>query len=256
MIKKFKLNVPHLCASLQLFLDSNQIIRVYTSAQNMPTISFEQANPILLPKDNEFSKIVAKDAHIQAGHMGLNYTIYALRKRFWVPKHHSLIYNTILNCQTCVLERRGQKLHVPESPPLPKWRFDTANPWMHTNVDMTGHYYVKTRDSTMEQNDPKARKSAVEEKVYLVIFVCMSTGSGHIEVVHDATSKMFAEAVSRFINRCGAPRFFHSDQGSNFKGYSEELKEFSKSNFSKFLQRPRYPMGLDPNRSPSYEWTG
>ena len=82
LIKKFNLNVPQLCASLQLFLDSNQVIRVYTSAQNMPSISYEQANPILLPKDNEFSKVVAMDAHIEAGHMGLNYTIYALRKRF------------------------------------------------------------------------------------------------------------------------------------------------------------------------------
>ena len=120
LIKKFNLSVPQLCASLQLFLDSNQIIRVYTSAQNMPSISYEQANPILLPKDSEFSKVVAKDAHNEAGHMGLNYTIYALRKRFWVPKHHSLIYNTILNCQICVLERRGQRLHVPESPPSPR----------------------------------------------------------------------------------------------------------------------------------------
>ena len=57
----------------------------------------------------------------------------------------------------------------------------------------------------------------------------MSTGLGHIEVVHDATSESFVEAVSKFINRCGAPRFFHSDQGSNFKGYSEELKKISKS---------------------------
>ena len=31
----------------------------------MPSISYEQANPILLPKDNEFSKAVAKDAHIE-----------------------------------------------------------------------------------------------------------------------------------------------------------------------------------------------
>ena len=147
--------------------------------------------------------------------MGLNCTIYALRKRFWVPKLHSLINNIILNCQTCVEERRGQRLHVLESPPLPEWRFDTANPWRHTNVDMTGHFFVRPDDSVVEQ------------KVYLIIFVCMATGSGHIEVVHDATSKSFAEAVGRFINRCGAPDFFHSDQGSNFKGYSEELKSFS-----------------------------
>ena len=38
LIKKFSLNLPQLRASLQLFLDLNQIIQVYTSAQNMPSI--------------------------------------------------------------------------------------------------------------------------------------------------------------------------------------------------------------------------
>ena len=191
----------------------------------MPSISFEQANPILLPKDDEFSKVVAKDAHAKAGHMGLNCTIYALRERFWIPKMHNLIYTTILHCQICVEERRGQRLHVAESPPLPKWRFDTANPWKHTNVDMTGHFFVRPDDSVVEQ------------KVYLIIFVCMATGSGHIEVVHSATSECFAEAVGRFINRCGAPGFFHSDQESNFKGYSDELKRFSEAEiFQNFCQ--------------------
>ena len=104
LIKKFSLNIPQLCSSLQLFLDSNHIIRVYTSAQNMPSISYEQKNPMLLPKEHKFTELIVKDAHIKAGHMGSNYTIFALRKKFWVPKHHSLIRQVIINCQTCVLE--------------------------------------------------------------------------------------------------------------------------------------------------------
>ena len=90
---------------------------------------------------------------------------------------------------------------------------------------MTGHFFVRPDNSPVEQ------------KVYLIIFVCMATGSGHIEVVHEATSKRFAEAVGRFINRCGAPAFFHSDQGSNFKGYSEELRNLSNEQvFQNFCQ--------------------
>ena len=127
-IKKFSLNIPQLCCSLQLFLDSNNIIRVYTSAQNMPSISYEQKNPMLLPKEHKFTELIVKDAQIKAGHMGLNNTLHALRRKFWVPKHHSLINKVILKCQTCVLERRGQRLHVPGRPPLPEWRFDTTKP--------------------------------------------------------------------------------------------------------------------------------
>ena len=42
----------------------------------------------------------------------------------------------------------------------------------------------------------------------------MTTGSGHIEVVHKATSQCFAEAVERFVNRCGDPDFFTVIKGA------------------------------------------
>ena len=100
----------------------------------MPSISYEQANPIILPKDNEFSKVIVKDARIEARHMGLKLHYLCVKKLFWVPRYYSLIYNTILNCQSCVLERRGQRSHVPECSPLPEWRFDTTNPWIRVTT--------------------------------------------------------------------------------------------------------------------------
>ena len=55
----------------------------------------------------------------------------------------------------------------------------------------------------------------------------MSTGSAHVELMDNATSESFAEAVERFMHICGVPSTFVSDQGSNFRGYSAELKKFS-----------------------------
>ena len=63
----------------------------------MPSISYEQINPLLLPKDHKFTELIVKNAHIDAGHMGLNCTIHALRKKCWVPKQHSLIRQVIIN---------------------------------------------------------------------------------------------------------------------------------------------------------------
>ena len=105
---------------------------------------------------------------------------------------------------------------------------------MHTNVDMTGHYYVK------------AHNSAVEQKVYLIIFVCMSTGSGHIEVVHDATSKCFAEAVAKFINRCGAPGFFTVTKGAILRDIVRNLKNFLSPKFSKIFAKIKVFNGFGP----------
>ena len=43
----------------------------------------------------------------------------------------------------------------------------------------------------------------------------------------NATSESFAEAVERFMHICGVPSTFVSEYGSNFRGYSAELKKFS-----------------------------
>ena len=130
---------------------------------------YDQKNLMLLQQDQKFTELVIKDAHIEAGHMGMNYTFQMLRTRFWVTRNSSLIMSATLNCQIC-------------KSPLPEYRFNVNTPYACTAVDMTGHYTVKSQESQ------------VLTKVYLLIFVCMSTGSGHVEVVSSATSESFSEA--------------------------------------------------------------
>ena len=66
LIKKQKLIIPQICLNLHLFLDSNQIIRVYTSVQNCPGLKYDQINPILLPREHKFTELIIKEAHIKA----------------------------------------------------------------------------------------------------------------------------------------------------------------------------------------------
>ena len=75
---------------------------------------------------------------------------------------------------------------------------------------MTGHYTVKSQ------------YSEAQSKVYLFIFVCMSTTSGHLEVVSSVSSLSFSEALEWFINRCRTLLYFY--HGNNFKDYISELK--------------------------------
>ena len=162
-------------------------------------------NSILLPKDNEFSKVVAKDAHIEARHMGLNYTIYALRNCFWVPRYHSLIYNTILNCQSCVLERRGQRSHVPECSPLPEWRFDTTNPWIR----------VTTFLRFLQDFPAKKKKAGI-----------FGRNCGKLLIFSSMLPQSVLRKPQEGLSIEEGPRvFFHNVLGSKFKGFSEELKK-------------------------------
>ena len=59
----------------------------------------------------------------------------------------------------------------------------------------------------------------------------MSVKAVHIEVVSDLTTDAFQSCLQRFIARCGKPKTFMSDHGTNFVGADRELK-----NLTEFLQ--------------------
>ena len=142
------------------FLDTDKIIRIHTSVEKCPGLSYDQINPILLPPKDPYSNLIGKVCHVQAGHMGTHYTASKIRNKWWITKITSLISKVIKGCQICLVER-GSRYHVPDSPSLPEFRFDTENPYRYTAVDMTGHFF--TRES----------KSSEPVKVYLLIFACM-----------------------------------------------------------------------------------
>ena len=214
IIRNLKLIVPSSCSNLHMVLDKDGIIRVRTSLSNCPNLTYDQKYPILLPAKDSFTNLVIKHSHNLAGHMGLHHTRAHLRRRFWVPKDTSVISLVVRKCPSCNAQR-GQRYHVPDSPDLPEYRFDVQQPWNVTYLDMTGHMYIKDRYNNAE-------------KVYFIVFVCASTGSGHIEMAVDASSQAFANAFERFCARRGVPSQIVSDQGSNFKGYHAELIKISK----------------------------
>ena len=63
-------------------------------------------------------------------------------------------------------------------------------------------------------------------KAYLCIFVCFSTKSTHIEPVSNLSTEAFLAALKRFVSRHGLPTDLYSDNGSNFKGATNDLQDF------------------------------
>ena len=198
-----------MCLNIHLGLDKEGIIRVKTSLANCPNLTFDQISPILLPAKSYYTKLVIAHNHINSGHMSIYYTRSKLRNRFWIPKDTPIIKSVLNKCQIC-FDQRGQRYHVPDSPDLPAFRFDLKSPWKVTFLDMTGHYFIKDKHGNAE-------------KVYFIVFVCASTGSGHIEIAMDASAEAFANAFERFCSKNGVPVKVISDQGSNFRAFNNEL---------------------------------
>lgn len=98
---------------------------------------------------------------------------------------------------------------------LPSARICEATPFDNTGVDFCGPFYIKE----------KKHRNRGRIKVYVCVFICMSIKAIHLEVVSDLTSDGFLAALRRFVARRGLPTHIYSDNGTNFVGASNQLKE-------------------------------
>ena len=97
---------------------------------------------------------------------------------------------------------------------LPPFRVSEVKPFVHTGVDFGGPFYI-----TM--NRYRGAKSC---KVYLCLFICMSTKALHLELATDLSSETFLAALQRFIARRGLVSHMYSDNGTNFTGANNILR--------------------------------
>lgn len=70
----------------------------------------------------------------------------------------------------------------------------------------------------------KKHRNRGRVKVYICVFICMSIKAVHLEVVSNLSTEGFLAALRRFIAR-GRPEHIYSDNGTNFVGANNHLKE-------------------------------
>ncbi|XP_068965518.1 uncharacterized protein [Bombus flavifrons] len=196
---------------LNPFLDKAGILRVGGRLSQAP-MPFTQKHPIILPKSPTTSLIIEHE-HKVSLHAGTQATLYAVRQRYWPIDGRSQVWRTVKNCVRCVRAHPPQVDYVMGN--LPEARVTESRPFTHVGVDYCGPFYIK------EKRDRNRR----QVKVYVAIFICLAVKAVHIELVGDLTSESFIAALRRFIARRGFCSTIHSDNGSNFIGANNELKE-------------------------------
>lgn len=98
---------------------------------------------------------------------------------------------------------------------LPAQRVTQARPFSNVGVDYCGPFFIKE----------KKHRNRNKINVYIAVFVCMVIKAVHLEVVSDLTTEGFLGALKCFISRRGKPQTIHFDNGTNFVGANNELKE-------------------------------
>lgn len=178
-------------------------------------------HPVILPNNSHITKLIVSHFHAKTCHQGRSQTLMELRANgFWVIGGSKLVAKLIHTCVFCrKLRRPTERQQMAE---LPKERVEASAPFTYSGMDCFGPFIVK-----------KARK---EYKRYGLIFTCLYSRAVHIEMLEDLSTDSFINSLRCFISLRGAVQQLHCDQGSNFVGARNELKEALKQCDTKLLE--------------------
>ncbi|CAK9814055.1 hypothetical protein ANTPLA_LOCUS8052 [Anthophora plagiata] len=197
--------------SLCPFVDNHGLLRVGGRLLNAD-LEIDKRHPIILPGSGALSELIVRHEHCRLLHAGPQQTLASLHDRFWVVSGKRLVKGVLRKCVACFKTN-------PTSPQykmgnLPADRVTPDRAFSTCGIDYAGPFLIRGRG--------RARAS---EKTYICLFVCFVTKATHIELATDMTTDAFLQCLHRFIARRGRCRAIYSDNGKNFIGARNELKE-------------------------------
>ena len=189
---------------LDLFEDEKGIIRCGGRLKNS-ALQEETKFPILLPKNNPYTKLVIQDCHSKILHQGTTHTLSTLRESYWVPSGRSQVQKVLRRCVLC-RKHQGGSFRLPAAPPLPEGRVNRKWPFATTGVDYLGPLIVRS-DDTCDST----------KKVWICLFTCGTVRAIHLEVSESLSTTHFLHCLRRFIATRGTPEIIISDNAKQFR---------------------------------------
>ncbi|XP_070521658.1 uncharacterized protein [Cardiocondyla obscurior] len=198
--------------NLNPFLDDQGLMRVGGRLQ-LSNLNFTQKHPLLLPSRYHLTDKLIRETHERNCHAGIQTTLYILRRKYWLLDGRNQVRKVIRSCMRC--HRFTAKSVQYKMGNLPAVRVREAIPFSNTGIDFCGPFFIKE----------KKYRNRTRIKVYVCVFVCMTIKAIHFELVSDLTTEGFMAALRRFVARRGLPENIYSDNGTNFIGANNELRE-------------------------------
>lgn len=188
-----------------LTIEEGEIIKVKTRLQ----YSGEENDfvyPILLPGKNEIVLRMIQERHRHMNHAGTQTLMATLRNTYWITGVRNVVKNVVTKCIIC--KRYKVKNYTVPEPPLPADRIRTTAPFEITGIDLAGPLFLKNN-----------------QKCWIVLFTCAVYRAVHLELTESLSTHSFLMALRRFIARRGKTRIIYSDNGTNFVGAANLLRQ-------------------------------
>lgn len=197
---------------LDPFLDADGVLRVGGRLGNS-NLSYDNKHQMIICPKHPLTKLIILNEHHRQLHSGPQTLLVSLRERFWILNSRATVRSILRKCVTCFRVNPVKLMRKMGS--LPSDRIIENRPFLIVGVDYAGPFNIK---------DGKLRNRCVI-KAYLCIFICFTTKAVHLELVSDLSTQAFLNCFKRFISRRGVCRKIYSDNGLNFVGASNELKQ-------------------------------
>ena len=239
---KSNTNIPTLVSNLNLFLDSNGILRSKGRISKCLYFNYDVYNPVLLPKGNKFTSLFIKHCHAKVQHMGTGTTLNYLRQQgVWIPRGLTAVKAEINNCTICK-KYNALAYKYPKVADMSKHQMNLVKPFNHVGVDYMGHFWVKDE------------VSGGTVKMFVLIFTCLNIRTVYFELLPDMSTRNFVLAFQRFCNMYSLPQILYSNNAKTFiKGGSILESSLQAKEFQDELER----LDIRHIRIPLYSaWVG
>ena len=197
---------------LNPFLDHKRLMRVGGRLENS-ALSYYQKYPAILSPSDPLTILLVSSKHKDHHHFGPTALSSIINEEFYIVGVKHLARTICKRCITC--KKVAAKAHSQLMGQLPAARVAEAHPFTTTGIDFAGPFMIKTSHL----------RRAPAVKGYLCVMVCFSTKAIHLEVVTAMTTEAFLAALKRFTSRRGLPTDIYTDNGGNFRGAANDLKE-------------------------------
>lgn len=229
---------------LSPFLDEEGLLRIGGRLSNS-SLRYNAKHPILLPKRHFITNMIIDHYHRQYLHCGAHQLQTLLVQKYWILSARSAIRSRIFKCISCY--RSKPTFNPPKMADLPGPRVSPTKPFLTSAVDFAGPFSVKLHNLRRLQH----------VKIYLCLFICLSTKAVHLEVAMDLTAECFIGCLTRFISRRGQITNLHSDNGTNFTGAARKIRETveiltKESPTKNYLERENITFHFIPPRAPHF----
>ncbi|XP_055621992.1 uncharacterized protein LOC129765605 [Toxorhynchites rutilus septentrionalis] len=203
-----QLNKNSVLYKLSPYLDEDGIIRSDSRISEALCVPYEVRKPVILPKDHYVTRLLVNYYHRKFGHNNKETIVNELRQNFYICKMRVVVRKVAKECMWCRVYKSTPK--IPRMAPLPAARLTPyVRPFTFVGLDYCGPFLIRLGRSNTKR--------------WIALFTCMTVRAIHLEITGSLSTESCKFAIRRFIARRGSPQEIYSDQGTNFRGASNEL---------------------------------